>query len=95
MQKTISSMKVRQKLGQIMNEVSLRGDDYIINRAGKPIVAMVSMETYEMLKRSRMETKQAFQKIHDEMKNENPDEIEALITEAVSETRKKAKENNP
>jgi len=91
MQKSISSMNARQKLGQIMNEVSLRGDDYIIKRAGKPMVAMISMETYEMIKRNRIETRQALQEIHEEMKNENPDEVEALIAEAVNKTRKKAK----
>jgi hypothetical protein len=38
MYKKISALKVRQNLGQIMNEVSLTGDKYIIERAGKPLV---------------------------------------------------------
>jgi prevent-host-death family protein len=46
MLKKISDMKARQNLGQIMNEVSLRADDYIIERAGKPLVAVVSMEKF-------------------------------------------------
>ena len=36
MLKKISAMKVRQNLGQVMNEVALRGDDYVVERAGKP-----------------------------------------------------------
>jgi hypothetical protein len=39
MYKKISALKVRQNLGQIMNEVSLTGDKYIIERAGKPLAA--------------------------------------------------------
>ena len=49
--KKISAMKARQILGQIMNEVSIRGDVYIIERAGKPLVAVVSMEEYQELQK--------------------------------------------
>ena len=49
MLKKISAMKARQNLGQIMNEVALRGDDYIIERAGKPLVAIIDMEKYQRL----------------------------------------------
>ena len=42
--KKLSAMKARQNFGWIMNEVSLKGDDYIIERAGKQLVAIISME---------------------------------------------------
>ena len=53
MQKKISAMKARQNLGQIMNEVALRGDDYIIERAGKPLVAVIDMEKYQRLQQGQ------------------------------------------
>ncbi len=46
MRKTISALKVRQNLGQVMNEVSLKGDDYVVERAGKPLVAIIPVEKY-------------------------------------------------
>ena len=46
MRKTISALKARQNLGQVMNEVSLKGDDYIVERAGKALVAIIPMEKY-------------------------------------------------
>jgi len=49
MYKKISALKVRQNLGQVMNEVALRGDEYIIERAGKPLVAMIPIEKYQSL----------------------------------------------
>jgi prevent-host-death family protein len=49
MRKTISALKVRQNLGQVMNEVSLKGDDYVVERAGKPLVAIIPMEKYQRL----------------------------------------------
>jgi prevent-host-death family protein len=46
MKKTISALKVRQNLGQVMNEVSIKGDDYVVERAGKPLVAIIPVEKY-------------------------------------------------
>jgi prevent-host-death family protein len=51
MVKKISAVKARQNLGQVMNEVALRGDDYIVERAGKPLVAIIPIEKYEELER--------------------------------------------
>jgi prevent-host-death family protein len=53
MQKKISAMKARQNLGQIMNEVAIRGDVYIIDRAGKPLVAIIDMDKYQRLLEDR------------------------------------------
>lgn len=47
--KTISAMQARQNLGSVINSVSLRGDEYIIERAGKPMAVIISIEKfYEM-----------------------------------------------
>ena len=49
--KTITAMKVRQNLGTIMNEVFFTGDEFIIERAGKPMAVIVSVDKfYEMKK---------------------------------------------
>ncbi len=50
--KKISALKARQNLGQIINEVALRGDDYIIERAGRPLVAIIGFEKYHQLQRN-------------------------------------------
>jgi prevent-host-death family protein len=91
MQKTISAMKARQNLGQIMNEVSLRGDDFVIERAGKPVAVLVSMDKYKILSKDREDARAAVSQIRGKMKNEAPETIENLITEAVCAVRKKQK----
>ena len=53
MLKKISAMKARQNLGQLLNEVSIRGDAYIIERAGKPLAALVDMEKFQQLQEDR------------------------------------------
>lgn len=87
MLKKISAMKVRQNLGQIMNEVALRGDDYVIERAGKPLVAMISMEKFQILQRERDTAVQALEQIWGKMKDEKPESIDAVINEAVKTMR--------
>ena len=89
MLKKISAMKARQSFGQILNEAALRGDDFIVERAGKPMVAIVSMDKYRMLQRDREEARQAAHQIRNKMKHEDSDAIEKLISEAVKAVRKK------
>ena len=89
MQKTVSAMKARQNLGQIMNEVSLRGDDFIIERAGKPVAVLVSMEKYQIMEKNRQEAREAVNQIREKMSGEDPEKVERLIEEAVLASRKK------
>jgi prevent-host-death family protein len=90
MKKTVSAMKVRQNLGQIMNEASLRGDDFIIERAGKPVAVLVSMEKYQIMERDREKARTALGTIRKKMENAEPEKIEKLIGEGVRAVRKKS-----
>jgi prevent-host-death family protein len=88
MLKKISAMKMRQSLGQVMNEVALRGDDYIVERAGKPLVAIIPMEKYERLQKDREGALQALSAIWQKMDGTDSEEIGSLVNEAVLKTRK-------
>ncbi len=87
MLKKLSAMKARQNLGQVMNEVSLKGNDYIIERAGKPLVAIISMEKYRILKKEREEAFRDIGRIWEKMEKENPEIVEKMIDEAVQSAR--------
>lgn len=41
---TVSTMDVRHNLGEILNRISLRNDQYIVERKGKPLAVMVPVE---------------------------------------------------
>ena len=86
--KKVSAMKARQNLGQVLNEVALRGDDYIVERAGKPIAAIISLEKYQSLQEERDSALQALDQIWGKMKDENPKVVEDTIDEAVKNVRK-------
>jgi len=87
MLKTISAMEARKTLGQIMNEVSLRNDEYIIERAGKPLVAVITIQEYERIKNERELARERFfetvDKVYEKTKNIPLEEIETTIEKAV------------
>jgi prevent-host-death family protein len=85
--KKVPALKARQNLGQVMNEVALRGDEYIVERAGKPLVAIISMDKYKMLEKDRMSALEAVNDIWDKMREENPQVIEDTIDKAVRTVR--------
>ena len=88
MYKTISALKARQNLGQVMNEVALKGDEYIIERAGKPLVAVIPMERYQSLQKDLDEFFESLDMMRGDIKKENPALIDKIIDEAVKFARK-------
>ncbi|HXV60274.1 MAG TPA: type II toxin-antitoxin system Phd/YefM family antitoxin [Vicinamibacteria bacterium] len=52
MKKTISTIDVRKQLGEILDRVSLRYDEFIIERKGKALAAVVPIEKLEQLERA-------------------------------------------
>jgi len=90
MLKKISAMKARQNLGQLLNEVSIRGDSYIIERAGKPLAALVDMERFQLLQEDQSFALQALKKVWEKMAGADPQDIQ----EAIEAAEKIAKEEN-
>ena len=52
MTEKVSTLEIRQKLGDILNRVALRHDQFIIERKGKPLAAMVPVERLEQMQRA-------------------------------------------
>ena len=88
MYKTISALKARQNLGQVMNEVALKGDDYIIERAGKPMAALIPMEKYQSLRRDWDEFFESVKEMSANIKEEDFQTLGEIVEEAVHAARK-------
>lgn len=43
MSKVVSAMEVRQNFGNLLNQVSIKDEEIVIERAGKPIARLVSV----------------------------------------------------
>ena len=44
-------MEVRRRIGDMLNRVALRHDEFIIERRGKPLAALVPVERLEQMRR--------------------------------------------
>jgi prevent-host-death family protein len=50
MAEKVSTLDVRQRIGDMLNRVSLRHDEFIIERKGKPLAALVPVERLEQMR---------------------------------------------
>lgn len=55
--KTISVMKVRKSLGEILDEVNLKSESFILERAGKPIAKLTPLDSSSDQKANRLALK--------------------------------------
>jgi len=80
--KTVNAVRARGNLGQILEEVYYRGDQYIIERSGKAMAAVVPVEQFEQWRKER----DAFFEVVDEIRERNrkvpPERIEQDVVTA-------------
>ena len=88
MLKTVSAIKARQNLGQVMNEVALKDDEYIVERAGKPLVAIIPVEKYLSMKRERDEFFRMYDAMQAEAAAADAADIDLDIEEALAAARR-------
>ncbi len=88
MLKKVSAIKVRQNLGQVMNEVALKSDEYIVERAGKPLVAIIPIEKYLSMKRERDDFFRLYGELQAAAAGGNEESIDRDIEEAVRAARR-------
>ncbi|MGH9163108.1 MAG: type II toxin-antitoxin system Phd/YefM family antitoxin [Vicinamibacteraceae bacterium] len=51
MQEKVSTIDVRQRIGDLLNRVALRHDEFVIERKGKPLAALVPVERLAQMRR--------------------------------------------
>ena len=47
MKRRLSAVEARKKLGEVLDGVYYRGDEVVIERAGKPLAVVVPVKLYE------------------------------------------------
>ena len=50
MTEKVSTLDVRQRIGDLLNRVALRHDEFIIERKGKSLVVLVPVERWERIR---------------------------------------------
>jgi len=89
MTEKISTLEIRQKLGDILNRVALRHDQFIIERKGKPLAAVVPVAQLEQMQRAaRLHLLRVLEQEPGKLSAEEADQ---LANEAKHRTRKAAR----
>ena len=88
MVKKINALKARQQLGELLEGVCYKGDQYIIERAGKPMAAVVPIWQLEEWQQRRAQFFTKVEALWDKTKDVAPEVIEQEVDEAVRTVRK-------
>lgn len=86
MEKTVGAFEARRQFGQILKQVSIKGESYVVEYHGEPVAAVVPLKIYDSWKQERA----AFFKhmrATAERANVPYEEAIRLIEEAIQETR--------
>jgi len=86
--KTVNALKARQNLGQLLEEVFYKGDQFVIQRAGKSMAVVISPSEYEIYLRQREEDMKVFDEIRKKNKGVDLNEVEPDVEEAIASVRK-------
>jgi len=89
MAKKITTLEIRHSLGDILNRVSLREDQYIIQRKGKSLAAIVPVWQFEKWQNDKKVMFEAIDKVRVRNKNVPPALLEKEVKEAVFKIRNK------
>ena len=87
MKRRISAVEARKRLGEILESVYYRGDEVIIERAGKPMAVVIPAKRYEALEQSREQLFSLIERNWERNKDVPFDEVEREVQEAIQEAR--------
>ena len=87
MKRTISDLDARQQLADLLESVQDRGDEVVIERAGKPMAVVIPAERYEALERERERLWQFVEKAQAGNDDLAEEAVDALVRDAIREVR--------
>lgn len=87
-EKKENAMTARKNFGRLMEEAHYRGDEIVVERAGKPMVAIISYAEFQEFKQQRRKDFEILDKIRSKNQGAKPDEVEAAVESALSKIRR-------
>ena len=91
MVKKVNALKARQNFGQMLEEVYYKGDQFVIERAGKPMAAVVPLWQLEEWQKRREQFFAAVEEVQQQNQKVKPEIIEQEVREALRAVRTKAR----
>lgn len=85
--KKLTAMEARQTFGQVLEKVCYNGDQYVIERAGRPMAAVVPLKFLEKYQESRDRLVGVIRKAQARNRKVSPRVLEREVNEAVRAVR--------
>lgn len=90
MVKRVNALKARKQLGQLLEEVYYKGDQYVIERAGRAMAAVVPVWQLEERQKRQERLFGMVAEVWERNKGVKPEVIEREVKQAVRAVRAKA-----
>ncbi|MEX2301508.1 MAG: type II toxin-antitoxin system prevent-host-death family antitoxin [Bryobacterales bacterium] len=87
MVKKVNALKARHNLGQLLEEVYYRGDQYVIERAGRPMAAVVPLWQLDEWQKRRERFFEAVEGVWRKNRSASPRTVEREVAGAVKKVR--------
>ena len=91
MVRKINALKVRQNLGQLLDEVYHKGDQYVIERAGRPMAAVVPVWQLKEWQERRARFFRMVDDLRSTARKTQPTVSEREVADAVRAVRERAR----
>ena len=88
MAKEVSALKIRGSLGELLEEVYYRGEEFIVKRGKKPMAVLIPVEEFESFKRQKEKDMEIFDMIRENAPDKTVAELETDVEEAIKAVRR-------
>ena len=82
MKENITAMYARKNFGHLLDKTALLGESYVIERAGRPMAALVSVDRFEEFQADGTAMEEALEKLIKKIKGPKSKKLEKAIVEA-------------
>ena len=82
MKENITAMYARKNFGRLLDKTALLGESYVIERAGRPMAALVSVDRLDDLQAGGVEMEEALEKLIKKIKGPKSKKLERAISDA-------------
>jgi len=84
MPKHVGAREARSRFSDLIGSVRFGNEEFIVERSGKPMAAMIPMETYDRLVAERRARFEVLDRIRSRLPDIPPEKIDQDVSDAVS-----------
>jgi prevent-host-death family protein len=81
--KVVTALKARKIFGTIMNAVSFGNDQYVVERKGVPMVAIIPIKKFKQMDKARQRFFSNMSRISDSFAGEDVEKLDEILSEAT------------